>query len=188
MNDPEEILAAFQPYYEAAEVGERATPEQLYALQFELDDAQIYHHDEVEGFCSVFFAPKASQSPGDHAKLNAWLDKAVQRFKERSQDEHGAEECEEFRGRLMAFRNLYAFLCQVIPYGDSDLEKLYSYVRFLHPQAAAAGQRAAVPLRRRGLAALLPPAEDQRRRDSTPARPACAHRRHDRRRNGRGQG
>ena len=134
MNDPEEIFASFQPYYEAAEVGERATPEQLYALQNELDNAQIYHHDEVEGFCSVFFAPKASQSPGDHAKLNAWLDKAVQRFKERGQDEHGAEECEEFRGRLMAFRNLYAFLSQVIPYGDSDLEKLYAYVRFLIPK------------------------------------------------------
>ena len=134
VNDPEEIFDSFQPYYEAAEVGERATPEQLNALKFELDNAQIYHHDEVEGFCGVFFAPKASQSPGDHAKLNAWLDKAVQRFKERSQDEHGAEECEEFRGRLMAFRNLYAFLSQVIPYGDSDLEKLYAYVRFLIPK------------------------------------------------------
>ena len=134
VNDPEEIFASFQPYYEAAEVGERATPEQLNALKFELDNAQIYHHDEVEGFCSVFFAPKASQSPGEHARLNAWLDKAVQRFKERGQDEHGAEECEEFRGRLMAFRNLYAFLSQVIPYGDSDLEKLYAYVRFLIPK------------------------------------------------------
>ena len=39
---------------------------------------------------SVFFAPKASQTPADHAKLNAWLDTAVQRFKERSEDEHGA--------------------------------------------------------------------------------------------------
>jgi type I restriction enzyme R subunit len=134
VNEPEEIFSSFQPYYEAAEVGERATPEQLYALQTQLDAAQIYHHDEVEGFCSVFFAPKASQSPGEHARLNAWLDKAVQRFKERSQDEHGAEECEEFRGRLMAFRNLYAFLSQVIPYGDSDLEKLYAYVRFLIPK------------------------------------------------------
>ena len=33
------------------------TPEQLYALQAELDAAQVYYHDEVEGFCSVFFTP-----------------------------------------------------------------------------------------------------------------------------------
>jgi len=32
---------------------------------------------------------------------------------------------------LKAFRNLYAFLSQVIPFQDTDLEKLYSYVRFL---------------------------------------------------------
>ena len=41
----------------------------------------------------------------------------------------------------MAFRNLYAFLSQVIPFSDPDLEKLYTFVRFLHAQAAAARQR-----------------------------------------------
>jgi len=38
---------------------------------------------------------------------------------------------EEFRKVLVAYRNLYAFLSQVIPFQDSDLEKLYSYIRFL---------------------------------------------------------
>jgi len=134
VNDTEEIFDSFQPYYEVTEVGEQATPEQLYALQAQLDAAQLYHSDEVEGFCSVFFRPTGTQTPGDHAKLNAWLDVAVQRFKERSASEDGTQECEEFRGRLIAFRNLYAFLSQVIPYGDSDLEKLYAYVRFLLPK------------------------------------------------------
>ena len=30
-----------------------------------------------------------------------------------------------------AFRNLYAFLSQIIPYQDSELEKLYAFVRNL---------------------------------------------------------
>ena len=34
-------------------------------------------------------------------------------------------------GHLWDFRNLYAFLSQVIPYQDSDLEQLYTYLRFL---------------------------------------------------------
>ena len=58
----------------------------------------------------------------------------MKRFAERRAGEHGQEECEEFRGKLVAFRNLYAFLSQIIPYGDSDLEKLYTYVRFLIPK------------------------------------------------------
>jgi len=38
---------------------------------------------------------------------------------------------EEIRKVLVAYRNLYAFLSQVIPFQDSDLEKLHSYIRFL---------------------------------------------------------
>ena len=134
VNEPEEIHLSFAPYYELTSVGEQASAEQLYALQADLNSAQIYYQEEVDGFCSVFFAPKATHSMGDHAKLNAWLDKAVKRFAERQADEHGQEDCEEFRGKLVAFRNLYAFLSQIIPYGDSDLEKLYTYVRFLIPK------------------------------------------------------
>ncbi|MEM9972439.1 MAG: type I restriction endonuclease subunit R, partial [Pseudomonadota bacterium] len=34
-------------------------------------------------------------------------------------------------GQLTAYRNLYAFLSQIIPYQDSELEKLYAFVRNL---------------------------------------------------------
>ena len=67
-----------------------------------------------------------TQSQSDHARLNAIIDPAVDRFK--ALDEAARE---EFKGWLVSFRNLYAFLSQVIPYQDSDLEKLYTYIRFL---------------------------------------------------------
>jgi type I restriction enzyme R subunit len=38
---------------------------------------------------------------------------------------------QEFRDAAGAFRRLYAFLAQIIPFQDSDLEKLYTYIRFL---------------------------------------------------------
>ena len=50
---------------------------------------------------------------------------------------HGAcrtsneEEAELWRGKVQAFRNLYGFLSQVIPYQDSDLERLYVFLRHL---------------------------------------------------------
>jgi type I restriction enzyme R subunit len=50
----------------------------------------------------------------------------VERFKERDEDT-----CEEVKTLLVNFRNLYGFLSQVIPYQDSDLEQLYTYLRFL---------------------------------------------------------
>ena len=58
--------------------------------------------------------------------MNACIDPAVTRF-----DELDESTQEEFRGILVDFRNLYSFLSQVIPFTDSSLEKLYSYIRYL---------------------------------------------------------
>jgi len=126
VNEPEEILKAFQPYYEQTIIGERAEPKQLYELQAKLDGHQVYYKAEVEEFCKVFYKPRQNQTPADHARMNACIDPAVNRY-------NGLEEevREEFRKTLVAFRNLYSFMSQVIPFQDSDLEKLYSYVRFL---------------------------------------------------------
>ncbi len=126
VNEPEEILKAFQPYYEQTIIGERAEPKQLYELQAKLDGHQVYYKAEVEEFCRVFYKPRQNQTPADHARMNACIDPAVNRY-------NGLEEevREEFRKTLVAFRNLYSFMAQVIPFQDSDLEKLYSYVRFL---------------------------------------------------------
>jgi type I restriction enzyme R subunit len=62
----------------------------------------------------------------DHAQMNGILDKAVERFKQRPEENR-----EEAKALLVNFRNLYGFLSQVIPYQDSDLEQLYTYLRFL---------------------------------------------------------
>lgn len=126
VNAPEDIYEAFQPYYERTAIGEEADPQQLYDLQTRLDERHVYHQSEVEAFCEVYYKPKANLTPGDHAALNAIIDPAVKRFE--ALDEEARE---EFRGLLGTFRNLYAFLSQVIPYQDSDLEKLYTFIRFL---------------------------------------------------------
>lgn len=126
VNEPDEILAAFQPYYEQTLIGERADPKQLYELQAKLDAQQVYFKAEVEEFAKVFYKPKQSQSVADHARMNACLDPAVRRFNALEEEDR-----EEFRETLTAFRNLYSFLAQIIPFQDSDLEKLYSYIRFL---------------------------------------------------------
>jgi type I restriction enzyme R subunit len=126
VNEPEEILAAFQPYYEQTIIGERAEPKQLYELQAKLGAQQVYHAVEVEEFCKVFYKPTRNQTPADHARMNASIDPAVNRYN------HLEDEAREaFRNDLIAYRNLYAFMSQIIPFQDSDLEKLYSYIRFL---------------------------------------------------------
>ena len=126
VNEPEEIQEAFQPYYEKTIVGERVDYKKLYEIQSKLASYQVYYPQEVEEFARFFFAGRKNASANDHANMNRILDVAIDRFVQKND-----EEKEEIRKVLISFRSLYAFLSQIIPFQDSDLEKLYTYIRFL---------------------------------------------------------
>jgi type I restriction enzyme R subunit len=125
-NEEGDIYDAFKPYYEATPVGENADPQQLNALQHKILEAGIVTPVDVANFAEVWYRRRRDHTKSDHAAMNAMLDQIVERFKELVEDER-----EQYRGILTAFRNLYAFLAQIIPYQDSDLEKLYALVRNL---------------------------------------------------------
>ena len=129
VNDREEIREAFKTYYEGAEMGEEVDPARMYAIKGELDASGVYLDEELERFSAVYFRPKQRQSAMDHQAMNAALDPAVSRFIARQNDNE--EEAELWRGKAQAMLNLYGFLSQVIPYQDSDLERLYVFLRHL---------------------------------------------------------
>jgi len=129
VNDREEIREAFKVYYEGAEMGEQVDPAHMYQLKAELDASGIYLAVETHRFCEVYFKPKHRQSAADHQAMNAALDPAVERFAKLQTENE--DEAELWRGKLQSFCSLYGFLSQVIPYQDSDLEKLYIFLRHL---------------------------------------------------------
>ena len=125
-NKPEEIFKAFKPYYEDTPAEELTDAQHLYRLQHQIEETGLTFEDEIRAFCAVYFKPRRKETVHDHAQMNGILDHAVERFKARSEAEG-----EEIKTLLVNFRNLYAFLSQVIPYQDSDLEQMYTYLRFL---------------------------------------------------------
>ena len=141
VNSREEIQEAFKSYYQGAEMGEEVAPTRMYAIKSELDASGIYLDEEIGRFCTVYFKPKQRQSDLDHQAMNAALDPVVSRFISRRDKDD--EEAEDWRGKVKAFLNLYGFLSQVIPYQDSDLERLYVFLRHL---------MAKLPRRKSGLA------------------------------------
>lgn len=125
-NEEDDIYQAFKPYYEATPIGENADAHQLSELQHKLLAWAIFAPDDINAFAEVWYKSKRDHSAADHRVMNAVLDAVIARFGEKDEAEQ-----EEFRGQLTAFRNLYAFLSQIIPYQDSELEKLYAFVRNL---------------------------------------------------------
>jgi type I restriction enzyme R subunit len=125
-NTPEEIFKAFKPYYEDTPTEPLTDAQHLYRLHHQIEESGLIFDEEVKAFCAVYFKPRRKETVHDHAAMNGILDQAVERFKERDEDER-----EDVKALFVNFRNLYGFLSQVIPYQDSDLEQLYTYLRFL---------------------------------------------------------
>lgn len=126
-NEREVILESFRPYYEQTIVTDVADPNQLYDLKGKIDGTQIIWQRDVDGFCQVFFTHKSKQTEKDHAKLNALVDPAVDRFKAIGDTDIK----EDFKHTLAVFIRLYLFLSQIMPFTDIDLEKFYTYCRYL---------------------------------------------------------
>jgi type I restriction enzyme R subunit len=125
-NDRETIIDSFQPYYELTTMAETTDPNHLYDLKGKTDIANVYYQSEVDGFAKAFYK-QGNYTLKDQGKLNAYIDPAVDRFKaikiEETQD--------EFKLAMTAYVHLYSFLSQIMPFQDIELEKLYSYGRFL---------------------------------------------------------
>lgn len=126
VNEAEEIQEAYKPYYEQTIVEETSDPNLLYDLKYKLDDYNIYWHSEVEKFNSVFYDNTKKDQADAQGLLNAYLDPAVERYRERDEEEQA-----DFKSTLTTFVRQYAFLLQIIPFKDIELHKLYSYGRFL---------------------------------------------------------
>jgi type I restriction enzyme R subunit len=120
-NEADEIRAAFEPYFEATLLSEATDPNLLYEIQTRLAAFPVYTEADVDRFAKVYFNEKATQD-----RLYAVLAAPVERFRALAEEEQ-----HDFRGQLKDYVRLYAFLAQVLPFADTDLEKLYVFARHL---------------------------------------------------------
>ncbi|WP_275315259.1 type I restriction endonuclease subunit R [Tenacibaculum bernardetii] len=136
-NETEDILNSFQPYYELTTIQNTTDPNQLYDLKSEIEKGQIIWESEIDNFCNVFFKSARALNVKEQGKLNAFIDPAVERFKqlpeENSKDDVIGTEItqDNFKHAIQTFTRLYSFLTQIMPFSDVELEKLFTYSRFL---------------------------------------------------------
>jgi len=126
VNERKDIFEAFKQYYGATEIGDMPDPHQLYRIQHEIEASPAIDKTDIDQFCEIWYRNRRHSTAGEHKQLNGIIDRAVSRYRDLDEKEQY-----ELKGRLVSFRNLYGFLAQIIPYQDSDLEKLYTYARFL---------------------------------------------------------
>ncbi|WP_238694067.1 MULTISPECIES: DEAD/DEAH box helicase family protein [unclassified Kocuria] len=132
VNDPDQILAAFQEYYEDAEI---KTPSDLDLVSKQLEKlkaAGIFNDSEVDRVWEAW-----NNVRGKHTSLSPGLDPAVERFMDRweraSQDDDAAarDTLEEFRSLLGQYVTSYAFFSQILNFGDPEYLKLSVFADLL---------------------------------------------------------
>lgn len=162
INDPGEILKAFQPYYQTAELTDVSDPQQVFDLFEKLRATQIFQWHEVEQFCEAYFIKNKS-----NAAISNICKPAVERWKKRylmaidayltakemfertkktgdtvliTNAENSFKACKQEKDRLEIFKKdlgsfvrFYEFMSQIVEYDDKDLEKLSLFARHLRP-------------------------------------------------------
>jgi type I restriction enzyme, R subunit len=135
-NDAEQIQKAFEQYYDRTFLTEGTDPNLLYDQESRLSDYHLYSKDDIECFSRYYFAPNATQD-----KLHAALQPVVDRFKASPKEIQL-----EFRKTLDDYIRLYAFLSQILPFTDQDLEKLYVFGKYLYRKLPITRERLPVEI------------------------------------------
>lgn len=120
-NTAEEIQQAFEPFYEES-FAAPTDPNVLYAMEHDLRTAGVLSQREMSAAVSALL----SDDPAQQSVIYANVGPAVGRFVVLDEDD-----AEEFRTKLNHFVRAYAFVAQVMPWPDPDLEELFLYGKLL---------------------------------------------------------
>ena len=127
MNDSDAIQEAFSDYYRTTVLSDETDPDKLHDLKATLDGYQVYSDDQIDELVKLYL------DGADRDLLDPILDSCVETYVGEL-DEDGQV---DFKGKAKGFCRFYAFLAQVLPYGDVDWEKLSVFLNFLVPKLPA---------------------------------------------------
>jgi type I restriction enzyme R subunit len=122
-NKSEDIVAAFEPFYEQS-TALPTDPNILYTWQRDLLAAGVIDPTEMTKAVEAILAG----GPGKQQTVYANLNPAADRFTALDDEQQ-----DTFRDSLAGYIRAYAFLAQVMSWTDPDLETLYIYARALQP-------------------------------------------------------
>jgi type I restriction enzyme R subunit len=159
VNSSDDILKAFQTYYETASLANVTDPNLVFDLRAKLDGYGHYDEFEVDRVVKVELDPASKQGdlvaaimPVADRLLRSYRD-AQERLKAATakEDAKGAKEAQDEMNALLLFRNdmgaflrLYTFLSQIFDYGNTAIEARSIFYRRLIPLLEFGRQREGV--------------------------------------------
>lgn len=120
INTHEEIAQSFSTFYEQTHLAQESNIERIFELKSNLLEYEVYTQDEIDIFVESILRQEKENI------IHSQLDRMADRFNQKSDDEKI-----EFYSKVKNYLKDYAFLAQILPYEDIELEKHYILLKKL---------------------------------------------------------
>ncbi|MDR0847072.1 MAG: DEAD/DEAH box helicase family protein [Lactobacillales bacterium] len=126
VNTQNEILEAFQPYYEETSLDHEIDVNIIYSLQMKLREFKIYNSADIEKVMAIYRAASKKQDERLLGRMSSALKPVVDRYNDLSD-----EVKYDFRASLRKFIKIYGYVTQLIRMLDMELLEESMFAKYL---------------------------------------------------------
>jgi len=127
MNETDAIEFAFADYYRTTILSRETDPNKLHDLKSALDAYQVYSQYHIDALVAAFLHGEPREA------IDPIIDACVPVYRTEL-DEDGQI---DFKGKAKSFGRVYNFLASILPYANSEWEKLSIFLNLLIPKLPA---------------------------------------------------
>lgn len=123
VNDTEDIVESFQPYYTTTLLTEETDPDKLYDLLHDIEAYNLYTKYQVDEFCKEYYKETDTDE-----RLQSILSTVVARFSEMLDP----KQQHTYKTLIQSFIRLYSYISQISSFSEIVWEKSYVFLRYLN--------------------------------------------------------
>ena len=124
-NKQEDILKAFQPFYQETSLDQEVNTDLIYQTEHEIKDYAIYNENDIDNFIEIWNKPGKQDSTA-MGKMTSILKPIADRYELKN-----PEERYQFRRLCRSFLRYYSYITQVVRMFDEDMQKEYVFLGYL---------------------------------------------------------
>ena len=125
VNTKEDILEAFQPFYQETYLQQEVNADLVYQTQKELRGYAIYSDDDIDAFIKEY-TRAGKQDKNALGRMTSILMPAATRYNKKTPDERY-----QFRRQLRSLIKWYGYISQIVRMFDKDLHKEFVFCSYL---------------------------------------------------------
>ena len=126
VNTKDDILKAFQPFYQETSLAQEINTDMIYELQKELRSFKIYDDTDIENINKIYFDEDKRKANKIQAAITNALLPVQRRYNDLNQEQRY-----QFRKKCRAFVKWYSYITQIARMFDKSMHEEYIFCSYL---------------------------------------------------------